>query len=867
MDHKTKLEKKISLKLLTIIIIISTSFTLFVSVYQIYFDYKNEVEEIDSRIDFLMNSYLHAITTSIYILDNNLLDALLNGSVNNPDISYIEIYDNKDRLSIAKGSRTDSDKIVKEYELLYETYDSEINLGKLIIYANFDRGYHNLEKKVSIIVISNILKILLVSILIMIAIDRFVVKHINKISNFASNINIKNLKRNRLVLDRKVKGSDEFDVVTSSINNMLTNIREDTQKINLMNSEIAKNEKLLLAMADNFPNSYIFIIDSDFKVRFASGKEYLKSNMDPQKHIGQDVEQLFTESALVKSYFEKSFSGSEESFELLLNGEYKTYSSVPIIYEGGEISSILVVVENITERRVAEELLFQEKERLLVTLRSIGDGVITLNTKGEVVLFNKVAEEITGVSSKDITGKNISNSLIFYDITTEARSYLPIEKMLKDRTVSTELQERKFIDKDGNEKILEDRVAPILNRENSIIGVVIVLRDITEYLKNQEHQQRSAKLEAVGTLAGGIAHDFNNLLSVIMGNISVLMLEIDEHSKHYPTLDDILRGAKQAQKLTQQLLTFTKGGAPIKKVMNINSVIREASNFVTRGSRIECKYNLDTTLPHINIDEGQIYQAITNLIINGSQAMPDGGEIYVSSTIATADDSYINDSSKQYVKISIKDSGYGISSENQKRIFDPYFTTKKTGSGLGLATTFSIIKQHGGNIFLESDLGFGTTFYIYLPIEIVDVEQKVEKGEVRKSSTTKREGRVLLLDDQESILKMNTVILKKLGMETSQAKDGEEAIELFKRSLEENNPYDLLILDLTIPNGMGGLETLSKILKIDENVKAIVSSGYSNDPVMASYEDYGFSGVLVKPSTANQMHQAVEKVLGAEEDV
>jgi len=381
-----------------------------------------------------------------------------------------------------------------------------------------------------------------------------------------------------------------------------------------------------------------------------------------------------------------------------------------------------------------------------------------------------------------------------------------------------------------------------------------------EKIKLESQLQQSQKMESIGTLAGGIAHDFNNMLGVISGNISYALTHFNEEDELYGVLFDVEKSSKQAQNLTHQLLTFSKGGAPIKKLADINALIKESAIFSTRGTRANCSFELLNELWVAEIDDGQINQVMGNLLINANQAMPDGGTITIRTENAKFDrDIGIPLPAGKYVKIMVEDQGVGISGKDLSKVFDPYFSTKKQGSGLGLASTYSIIKKHGGYITACSAIDKGTIFNIYLPASSKTVEKT---NDSKKLSHTGGQGRILIMDDQEMILKMVSRMLERIGYETEFATDGAKAIESFRKAYESRNPFDLVILDLTVPGGMGGAETIPELLRIDPELKAVVSSGYSNDPIMSHYQDYGFCGVVPKPFTMDQLAKVLNQILG-----
>jgi len=528
----------------------------------------------------------------------------------------------------------------------------------------------------------------------------------------------------------------------------------------------------------------------------------------------------------------------------------------------GNVIRMFGSLQDITKLKKAEIALAEEKERLLVTLKSIGDGVIATDTKGRLILINKVAEKLTGWTQSEAYGKDIKEVFKLINEKTRKTCENPVDKVLEAGEVIGLANHTTLIARDGTEKLIADSGAPIFNANHEIIGIVLVFRDITDQYKMEKQLQHAQKLESIGTLAGGIAHDFNNLLSVITGNISYALPLLRQDDEIYEVLTDVQESTIKAQTLTQQLLTFSKGGAPIKKLTDLNRLIEETSTFVTSGKKSRCEFDLRKDLWRIEIDPGQINQVISNLVINADQAMTEGGTIWIKT------ENFINDTAKpiplcigKYVKFSIQDQGIGILEKNLSDIFDPFYTTKPKGSGLGLSTAYSIIKRHDGYINVYSEVDKGTVFHVYLPTTM----KNDSANNKRKEKIQKERGKILIMDDQESILKMACRILNRLGFKTSVAKDGQQAIDLYREVYNTENSFDLVILDLTVPGGMGGARTILELQQINPNIKAVVSSGYSNDPVMSDYKRYGFSGILSKPYSPKQISQILSQLLNKEQ--
>lgn len=507
-----------------------------------------------------------------------------------------------------------------------------------------------------------------------------------------------------------------------------------------------------------------------------------------------------------------------------------------------------------------EQALLDERERLTVTLRSIGDGVIAADKDGQVQLLNKAAETMTGWCQEEALGRSISEVFCLVDGITGETCGDCIQKVLDTGQVIDLAEHTILVSRDGTRRSIADSGSPIRDRDSKVIGVVLVFRDVTELQQMEQDRLKIKKLESLGTLAGGIAHDFNNILAAILGNINLAVLKgaLDEQTKQY--LDAAEKASIRAKGLTTQLLTFAKGGAPVKESAALGDLVRESAQFVLHGSNVDCAYEIPEDLWSVHVDKGQISRVIQNLVINADHAMPMGGTITIS--CANCSDSEVKTefphTSDHFVRMSISDSGIGIPANVLDRIFDPYFSTKQHGSGLGLSICHSIITRHGGGITVKSIPGVGTTFTLYLPAST----EKVTKAETKKTVPKMLgKARILVMDDEAIVQDIARDMLRTLGHEVLLASNGEEAISIFRQNYESGQALDLIIMDLTIPGGMGGQEAVQKILAIDPTARIIVSSGYSNDPVMANFQKYGFVGAIVKPYTLDEMAQEVAEIL------
>ncbi|MBL8025166.1 MAG: PAS domain-containing protein [Fibrobacteres bacterium] len=507
----------------------------------------------------------------------------------------------------------------------------------------------------------------------------------------------------------------------------------------------------------------------------------------------------------------------------------------------------------------SESALAREREQLAVTLRSIGDGVITTDAEGRVTLLNKVAEHLTGWSTQDAMGKKLPEVFNIVHEYTRAQCENPVEKVLRTGEIIELANHTMLLSKDNKSYIIADSGAPIRNDKSEIVGVVLVFRDMTEKQRMQDNMQRSQKLDALGVLAGGIAHDFNNLLSGIFGNVDMARdyFKRGIPDKGFNALDRAIGVFNRAKNLTQQFLTFAKGGDPVRRVSDVSSLLRETVLFALSGSPVNCKFNIAEKLPHSEIDVHQIGQVVDNIVINAKQAMPMGGTLEVSAeTVWIGLGEHPTLSAGSYVKIQFADTGVGMPPDIVPRIFDPFFTTKQMGSGLGLATAYSIIRHHDGFIEASSVQGEGSVFSIYLPAS----EKKMSKSDsVTTRSETKGTGAILLMDDEVYMREFACETLEGAGYECINAADGREAIALYEKAIASGKTIAAAILDLTVPGGMGGLETSKELHRLNGSLPIIVSSGYSTDPVMAEPEKYHFCASLTKPYRKQELLEVVRQ--------
>jgi len=670
----------------------------------------------------------------------------------------------------------------------------------------------------------------------------------------------------------------------------ITKRKEDEEELKKalvkIEDEKVRSESIISAIGDG-----ISIVDRDYRILYQNHAQKIMTGIDgtgTSCHLTYGQEGDVCQNCPVAETFRDGRIHTMEK-TVARDGKIRTLEikASPLLDSTGRIVAGIEAIRDITDRRMAEERLRLFSQ----VIEEAMDGIQIVDLEGRVVYSNKAVAEMYGHSPNELARRNVNE--------------MNADKEFADKIIMPQLKtfgrwsgELLAVHKDERRFSVWVSASMVNNQQGEPIALVEIIRDITERKQAEgilrQHQAelmtlveertreltranenlrkeiedrermegelvKAQKLESLGILAGGIAHDFNNLLASISGNIALAMLDIKpSEDGPYRQLEAAERASLRAQDLTLQLLTFSKGGAPVKRTTVISELIKETAGFALRGSHVRYDFSFADELWLLDIDEGQISQVIHNLLINADHAMPDGGTISIHCENCVIGESIgLPLRPGDYVKVSVQDHGVGIVREHLSKIFDPYFTTKQKGSGLGLATSYSIIKKHGGHIIAESELGVGTIFTFYLPASRSGKLVKKADEAILLTGT----GKILLMDDEENVRQTTGDVLKRLGYRVQFAEDGERAIALYQKERASSHPFDAVIMDLTVPGGMGGRDALTKLLAIDPNVKAIVSSGYSNDPVMADFRKYGFRGVVTKPYRIKDLAETLSTVL------
>jgi len=507
------------------------------------------------------------------------------------------------------------------------------------------------------------------------------------------------------------------------------------------------------------------------------------------------------------------------------------------------------ILRDLSVKKLTEQALNESEDKYRTLVERASDGVAIIQ-EGRLRYCNVRLAEMGGYSKDELMGHRFSEYLhpdALPNVVECYRRRMAGEEVAETYEAVLRGKNRSHIDAEFN-------VATI--RYDGKPAVLVVVRDISFRKQVEKELAGVQKMESVAALAGGIAHDFNNILTAILTNISMIKDSEDFSNEVHEMLTLVEKASLRAKSLTHSLLTFSKGGTPRKRIFSISRLIRDTVKFALSGSNVACECDISPDLDRVEADEGQIGQVVQNMIINADQAMAEGGKIKVSAVnVRVAEEDPLPVDPGEYIKIAISDQGTGISESHLERIFDPFFTTKEEGKGLGLFSSLSIILNHKGHIHVDSEPGVGTTFEIYLPA----VEERRKERGFKRDVSVRGRGRTLLIDDEEIIRRSTGQVLKRLGYEVVTAKDGARGIQQYEKAMKEKRPFDVVIMDLTIPGGMGGRVAITELLELDPGAKVIASSGYSDDEVLNKFKEFGFSGIIMKPYRIEELDEVLQK--------
>jgi PAS domain S-box-containing protein len=626
------------------------------------------------------------------------------------------------------------------------------------------------------------------------------------------------------------------------------------QNYQVAQDELRRWDQELHSLTENLPD-IVGRIDRKNRILYLNRWWDSLESLPPEKYLGKRLEDLGLNQEVAIVFERKISNVIENGISATIEIVYPTHKGMkhfevrfcPEPPIGEQVLTVLMICRDITEVRTAE-LAFKESDEKFLQLAEAIDSVFWIwDIELQRMIYVSPAYERLWGGNVNKLKVNHLDWLTVVSLEDRAR----VENLFLKRLDGSSL-DIEYRVKGLNDEIrwVHHRTYPLKNSSGKVARVIGLAQDVTERKKWEAERVRGAKLESLGLLAGGLAHDFNNLLTAILGQLSLAKYEVDAAHPLFGRLVEAEQASLRAQDIAQQLLTFSKGGDPVKNVVSLENIVEDTVRLVLAGSKVRPVFKGTLDLWAVNVDQGQICQVLHNLVINARQAMENGGECRIEVRNVGKDEGerlcysqQIVPSHDQWILITVQDQGIGISNENLGKIFDPYFSTKSTGSGLGLATSYSIIRNHDGILWAESEVGIGSRFSFLLPA--------VSPGKIA-SLPTKKEmkygyGRILIMDDEAQIRKVLGEMVQVCGYDFHAVPDGEQAFKAFRQAQENGEPFSAVILDLTIPGGLGGKEVVKAMLSVASHLRAIVISGYSNDPVLANYEEYGFKGRVAKP--------------------
>lgn len=595
--------------------------------------------------------------------------------------------------------------------------------------------------------------------------------------------------------------------------------------------------------------------------------------------VDQELEVIprwYPDKYIKSSLIKEAYEASDFFPEMGESGKWLRFTAAVIRNSHGELIGAIETLEDITERKHAEEELRNSEQRLHNVIHGSPIPAFVIGKDHRVLYWNKALEELTRIKAEEMVGTKHHWKAFYRDerpcmadlLVDHAIEMIPkwyFEKYIKSRLIEDAYEATDFFPALGDSgKWLRFTAGAIRDICGDLVGAIETLEDVTERKRAEEESIRVEKLESLGIFAGGIAHDFNNLLSIMLRNIFLAKLSLTDEQQEAlaERLEIAEKVGHQAKELAHRLITFAKGGEPIRKIGSISQLFVNSVGLSLSGSDVRCEFSLPDDLWPVEMDDVQIRQVVNNLIVNAREAMPEGGVIKVhAENINVTSGNGLPLKEGEYVKLSMKDQGSGIPQDDLQKIFDPYFTTKPSGTargmGLGLAICYSIIKKHGGFITVDSEPAVGSDFIVYLPAS--PLREIIKKADHDPLVTIR--GKILVMDDDEAVRSATGIILNYLGYDVEYAKDGGEAVELYRLAIEKGQSFSAVILDLNVPDGMGAREAIKELLAIDPHVKAIIACGYSDDPIISEFRKFGFQGAVEVPYDMEKMKDILGNLL------
>ena len=774
-----------------------------------------------------------------------------------------------------------SEKVLRESEERYRTLVENVNVGVYRSTGDFKGrylqvnpamvkifGYESIEDFISIPII-----------------DVYMQPQDRKI--FLSKIKEFGYVRNEELNLRKKDGTPVKASVTATAQydekgdiKWIDGVTEDITERKQAEEALRESEEKYRSLATTADSMYM--IDKSFRYILINDRHLSRFGIPLNKVIGKTYGDFHSEQAnkefveTAEHVFETGISIQHE-YRSERDNQYFLRTFSPVKSPDGKATiAVTVVSKDITDRKRVEEKLRESEQRLHNVIQGSPIPTFVIGKEHKVLYWNTALEEITRIKAKEVIGTTqqwrafyrterpcLADLLV--DQTLDAIPQWYFNKYTKSQLIEEAYEATDFFPELGNAgKWLRFTAAVIRDFKGNLVGAIETLEDVTERKRAEAELIRVEKLESLGTFAGGIAHDFNNLLSVMLRNIFAVKLSFADGQQEVfeEEIEIAEKAGLQAKELAHRLITFAKGGEPIRKIGSISQLLMNSVDLSLSGSNIRCEFSLPNDLWPVEMDDVQIRQVINNLVVNAREAMPQGGNIIIhAENVNVAAGNGLPLKEGKYVRWSVKDYGTGIPQEDLQKIYDPYFTTKPTGTargmGLGLAICYSIIKKHDGFIDVKSELGIGSSFFVYLPAS-------PQEGLLKKDATDKsitKGGKILVMDDEETVRSATGVVLNYLGYEVEYAKNGNEAVGLYRIAKEKEQPYSAVILDLNVQGGMGGKETMTELLAIDPYVKAIITCGYSDDPIIAEFRKQGVCRPIDVPYDIEKMKEILDELL------